>query len=110
MSCDFNFDEDEEPTVTEPTYFPSDEGENFTPWSSPDHYPAGNHSDSYDATNQMITSQHEQGSASATTTVHCPCAPTTSLVSDDDGKENFTPKKVTLDSMRAMYWNTAPTP
>ena len=87
----FIFDEDKEPMATEPIYFSSDDSESSTTNSTPDHYTEINNPDSYNAINQLLTSQLEQKSIIGIASVPCLPTPNASKASDDDGQHKFTP-------------------
>ena len=89
MSCQFNFDEDQEMMVTEHTYLSSKKSENSTYCSSPNHQLPNNVPDSYDAVTQLIAFYWQQMSASGTKNVQNPPILPTSLVSDDDEDKLF---------------------
>ena len=87
MTTTFRIEEDEEPMATEPIYLLSDESENSTPNTTPDHqleciYP--------DSINQLIASQLEQRSNMGAETTVYPPTPNTSTISDDDDPMNPT--------------------
>ena len=90
-SYQFTFDDDQE-KETQPIYLSSDESENTTPCSSPGSQLVNNFLDSYGGITQIIASKHEQMSASRNLIPEYLPTPPTSIISDDDDNEVFTPK------------------
>ena len=90
MKSQFNLDEDQE-LETQPIYLSSDESEIASPRSSPTPQLPNNVPDTYSAITQLIAAQHEQMSLSSTSAAQYPITPPTSLLSDDDNDEVFTP-------------------
>ena len=81
ITTTFLIEEDEEPMATEPIYLSSDESEDSTPNTTPDHqldciYP--------DSINQLIASQLEQRPNTGTETVFYPPTPNMSMIFDDE--------------------------
>ena len=88
----FTVDEDQE-METQPIYLSSDESEIASPYSSPIPQLPNNVPDTYSAITQLIAAQNEQMSLSGTYALQYPTTPPTSLISDDDNDEVFTPIK-----------------
>ena len=84
----FLMEEDEEPMATEPIYLSSDESDNSTPNTTPDHQPECIYPDSI---NQLIASQLEQRSITGAQTIVYPPTPNTSIISDDEDLMNPIP-------------------
>ena len=91
MNFQFNLDGDQG-METQPIYLSSDESEIDSPCSSPLPQLPNNVPDTYSAITQLIAAQHKQMSLSATSAQQYPTTPPTSLISDDDNDEEFTPK------------------
>ena len=81
-------EEDEEPMATEPKNLSSDGSEYSTPNTTPDHH---NESIYPDSTNQLRASQLEQKLNMDTAIVFYPPTRKSSMISDDEEHQNFTP-------------------
>ena len=92
MTPIFHLNVDEKPMATETIYQSSDESENSTSNSVPDHYPERNCSDSHNGSSQLIVMQLEQRSNIGTAVVFCPPTPITSMISDDDEQHCLPPR------------------
>ena len=88
INSKFTFDENQE-MQTEPNYLSS---EIASPCSSPIPQLLNNAPDTYSAIAQLIPAQHEQMSSPGNFTLHYLPIPSTSLKTDDDNVELFTPK------------------
>ena len=91
INSKFTFDENQE-METEPNYLSSDESEIASPCSSSIPQLLNNVPDTYSAITQLIAAQHEQMSSPGIFALHYLPIPSTSLISDDDNVELFTPK------------------
>ena len=87
-----NFNEKQE-TETQPIFLSSDESEIDSPCSSPIPQLPKNVPDTYSAITQLIAAHHEQMSLSGTSAPQYPITPPTSLISDDEDDDIFTPIK-----------------
>ena len=76
---------------TQPIYLSSDDIEITSPCSSPIRQLPNNVLDTYSAKTQVIAAQHEQMSSSSNIALQYPLTPPTSLISDNDNDEVFTP-------------------
>ena len=90
MNSQFNLDGDQE-METQPIYLSSDESEIDSPCSSPLPQLPNNVPDTYSAITQLIAAQHEKMSLSSPSALQYLTTPPTSLISDDDNDEVFTP-------------------
>ena len=90
MKSQFNFVEDQE-METQPLYLSSDESEIASPCSSPTLQLPNNVPDTYSAITQLIAAQHEQMSSSGNFALQYPPTQPTSIISDEDNDEMFTP-------------------
>ena len=90
INSQFTIDEDQE-METQPIYLSSDESEIGWPCSSPIPQLPNNVPDTYSAITQLIAAQHEQVSSSSKFALQHPTTPPTSLNSNDDNDEVFTP-------------------
>ena len=90
MNSQLNLDGDQE-METQLLYLSSDESEIASPCSSPTRQLPKNVPDTYSAITQLIAAQHAQMSLSGTSALQYPRTPPTSLISDDDNDEVFTP-------------------
>ena len=91
MNSQFTTDEDQE-METQPIYLSSDESGIASPYSSPTRNLPNNVPDTYSAIIQLKAAQHEQMSSSSNFALQYPPNPPTSLISDDDNVESFTPE------------------
>ena len=90
INSQFNFNEDQE-METQPIFLSSDESEIDSPCSSPIPQLPNNVPDTYSAITQLIAAQHEQMSLSGTSAPQYSTTPPTSLISDDENDDIFTP-------------------
>ena len=90
MNCQFTIDEDEE-METQPIYLSSDESETASLCSLPIPQLPNNVPDTYSAITKLMAAQHEQKSSSGNFGPQYLPTPPTSLISDDDNGEVFTP-------------------
>ena len=90
INYQFILDEDIE-METQPTYLSSNESENATPCSSPGYQLRNNVPDTHGAIMQLILSQQELMSYSGKLALKYPPTPPTSLISDENDDEVFTP-------------------
>ena len=90
MNSQFNPMEDQEMKI-QPNYLSSDESEIASPCSSPTPQLPNNVPDTYSAITQLIAAQHEQMLLSGTSALQYSTTPPTSLISDDNMDEMFTP-------------------
>ena len=90
MNSQFTIDEDQE-METQPIYLSSDESEIESLCSSPIPQLPNNPPDTYSAITQLIAAQHEQMSLCGTSAPQFPITPQTSLISEDENDEVFTP-------------------
>ena len=90
MNSKFNLDGDQE-METPPIYLSSDESKIASPCASPTRQLPNNVPDTYSAITQPKAAQHEQMSSSGTSALQYPTTQPTSLISDDDNDEVFTP-------------------
>ena len=90
MNSQSNLDEDQKKEI-QPIYLSSDESEIVSSCSSPTPQLPNNVPDTYSAITQHIAAQHEQLSSSGNFALQYPLTPPTSLISDDDNDEVFTP-------------------
>ena len=90
MNSQFKFDEDQK-METQPIYLSSDESEITSPRSSPTLQLPNNVPDTYSAITQLRAAQHEQMSQPKHFALQYPPTPPTSLLSDVDNDEVFTP-------------------
>ena len=90
INYQFNLDEDQE-MEAQPNYLSSDESEIASPCSSHGPQLTSNFPDTYRAMRRPVAAQREQTSPSGNLDLQYPPNPPTSLMSDDDDAEVFTP-------------------